>query len=81
AEAQPSARVLQVLRQYYDAVGVVVAEYGATIKDFAGDGILILVGAPLPHAQHASHGLEMARRIRAVGVALTRECSTDTHTL
>ena len=81
AEAQPSARVLQVLREYYDAVGEVVAEFGATIKDFAGDGILILVGAPLPQAQHAALGLEMARRIRAVGVTLTRECSTASHTL
>lgn len=81
AEAQPSARVLQVLRQYYDAVGAVVAEYGATIKDFAGDGILILVGAPIPMQGHASCGMEMARRIRSVGVELTRECSTGTHTL
>ncbi len=81
AEAQPSARVLQVLRQYYDVVGAVVAEFGATIKDFAGDGILILVGAPIPMQQHAQCGIEMARRIRAVGVALTGECSTATHTL
>ena len=81
AEAQPSARVLQVLRQYYDVVGVVVAEYGATIKDFAGDGILMLVGAPIPMQEHARCGVEMARRIRAVGVELTRECSTVTHTL
>ena len=81
AEAHPSARVLQVLRQYYDVVGAVVAEFGATIKDFAGDGILILVGAPIPMQEHARNGLEMARRIRAVGVALTRDWSTDTHTL
>jgi len=81
AEAQPSARVLQVLREYYDAVGAVVAEFGATIKDFAGDGILVLVGAPIPIEQHARRGMEMAQRIRAVGVPLTRQWSTPAHPL
>ncbi len=81
AEAQPSARVLQVLREYYDAVGAVVAEFGGTIKDFAGDGILILVGAPIPIELHARRGMEMAQRIRAVGVERTRQWSTPAHTL
>jgi class 3 adenylate cyclase len=81
AEAQPSARVLQVLREYYDAVGAVVAEFGATIKDFAGDGILILVGAPIVQEQHARRGMEMAQRIRALGLPLTRQWSTPTHPL
>ncbi len=72
AATQPSSQVLQILREYYDATGGVVAEYGATIKDFAGDGILILVGAPLPVAYHAQRGLEMASRIRQDVQALTR---------
>src|SRR3546814_10050422 len=38
AAARSSSQVLQVLREYYDAVGDVVSRYGATIKDFAGDG-------------------------------------------
>jgi class 3 adenylate cyclase len=71
AQARPSWQVLQVLREYYDAVGRVVAEFGATIKDYAGDGILILVGAPLPAADHAVRALEMARRIRSVCAQLT----------
>ncbi len=81
AGAHPSARVLEVLREYYDAVGEVVAEYGATIKDFAGDGILILVGAPLPIPQHARVGLEMARRIRVVGTRLTAQWSAGEQAL
>ena len=81
AEATPSERVLAVLREYYDDVGDVVAEFGATIKDFAGDGILMLVGAPIATPYHAQRGLEMAQRIRAVGIELTRRWSTTTHTL
>src|SRR3546814_10762011 len=81
AAARSSSQVLQVLREYYDAVGDVVSRYGATIKDFAGDGILILVGAPLPVPYHARRALEMAQQIREVGIALTRRWSTPTHPL
>lgn len=81
AQANSSSQVLQVLREYYDAVGRIVGDFGATIKDFAGDGILILVGAPLPMDHHARCGLEMARRIRVVGVELTRRWSTEQNKL
>lgn len=64
ASAQSSSAVLQVLREYYDAVGDVVAEHGATIKDYAGDGVLILVGAPLPRVDHAAHGVRLAHALR-----------------
>jgi len=81
AAAMPSSHVLQVLREYYDAVGDVVSEYEATIKDFAGDGILILVGAPLPIPYHAARALEMAQRIRDLGLTLTARWSTPEHGL
>lgn len=71
ASAHPSTRVIEVLRDYYDVVGVVVAEYGATIKDYAGDGILILVGAPLPVPDHAAVSLAMAARIREAGTGIS----------
>ncbi len=81
AQAHPSSRVIQVLRDYYDVVGVVVAEYGGTIKDYAGDGILILVGAPLPMANHAAIGLQIAHRVRAVSREVTQRWSSQQHRL
>jgi adenylate cyclase len=72
-----SKRVIAILRQYYDAVGQAAAACGGTIKDQAGDGVLILVGAPIPFADHATRALELARRIRELGVALSREWSND----
>jgi len=81
AQAQASSQVLRVLREYYDAVGVVVADYGATIKDFAGDGVLILVGAPLAQDDHARVGVELARRVRASVRDVVRRASTAQHTL
>lgn len=81
AQAHPSSSVIKTLREYYNAVGKVVAEYGGTVKDYAGDGILILVGAPLPVPSHSRSGLEMARRIREVGIEVTERWSTAEHRL
>ena len=72
AAAAPSRDVLQVLREYYDAVGEVVGRYGATIKDYAGDGILILVGAPIPMQDHSARAIEMARHIRRTCIELAK---------
>ena len=81
AQAHPSSRVIEVLRDYYDAVGEVVAAYGATIKDYAGDGILILVGAPLPIVDHAAVGLAIAGRVREAAREVTRKWSSEEHRL
>ncbi|MDO9453239.1 MAG: adenylate/guanylate cyclase domain-containing protein [Stagnimonas sp.] len=75
--AHPSSRTIEVLRDYYNVVGKLVGEYGATIKDYAGDGILILVGAPIAIPDHARVSLEIAERIRDEGRALTKRWSTS----
>jgi class 3 adenylate cyclase len=75
ARQRPSGEVIELLREYYDAAGQAAAECGATIKDFAGDGVLLLVGAPVPQADHAAQGLELARRLRdSVGQLTKRWC-------
>ncbi len=81
AQAHPSSRVIEVLREYYDAAGQVVSDYGGTIKDFAGDGILILVGAPLPVPNHAMVGLAIARRLRVTAREVTERWSSPAHHL
>jgi class 3 adenylate cyclase len=81
AQGHPSSRVIQVLSDYYDAVGAVVADYGATIKDYAGDGILILVGAPLPTPDHGRVGLQLAHRVRAAAQGVTARWSAGRYQL
>jgi len=81
AQAHPSSRVIQVLRDYYDAVGEVVAAYGGTIKDYAGDGILILVGAPIAMPNHAAVGLAIARGVRDAARRVTEKWSSAEHRL
>ena len=72
AKVRPSEQVIQLLGEYYEAAGSAVAEIGATIKDYAGDGILILVGAPLPVQGHAIDGIKLARRVEAAAQLAVR---------
>ena len=77
SEATSSKKVIHILREYYDAVGNAAAASGGTIKDQAGDGVLILVGAPIAFPDHARRALELARRIRDQGVAFTARWSDE----
>ena len=73
--ATESGKVMQILREYYDTVGAAAASVGGTIKDQAGDGVLILVGAPIRFEDHAHRALDLARQIRASGVTLASRWS------
>ncbi|MGH8765174.1 MAG: adenylate/guanylate cyclase domain-containing protein, partial [Burkholderiales bacterium] len=75
--ATSSKKVIAILREYYDAVGAAAAECGGTIKDQAGDGVLILVGAPIPYPDHALRALVLARKIRERGMEITARWSGE----
>ncbi|MDT0498453.1 adenylate/guanylate cyclase domain-containing protein [Algiphilus sp. W345] len=62
-QAQRPERVLGLLREFYAAVGTVVAEHDGTVKDLAGDGVMILLGAPVPQADHAKRALALSRQL------------------
>jgi class 3 adenylate cyclase len=81
AEAVPSQSVIDLLGEYYDSIGDAVAEVDGTIKDFAGDGILVLVGAPLTRPDHAAVGLALASLIIKVGHQVTEHWGTRPHPL
>lgn len=71
SERASSEHVIDFLRRYYDAAGEVVARHQATIKDFAGDGLLILVGAPQSDPDHARTAITIAHDLRAAFADLT----------
>ena len=73
--ATSSKKVIAILREYYDAVGAAATECGGTIKDQAGDGVLILVGAPIPFPDHAARALRLTSKIREQGMAITARWS------
>jgi adenylate cyclase len=81
AGAHSSEEVLQLLREYYDAVGAVTLEVEGTIKDYAGDGVLILIGAPVNMPDHAARAIALGNRIREVVAALIGRWSSDKYPL
>lgn len=75
AERWPSADIIQGLEDYYDLVGGIAARYDATIKDYAGDGVLLLVGAPLHCDDHAGRAVALADELlREVSAELAAWC-------
>jgi class 3 adenylate cyclase len=56
--------IMKLLEEYYAAVGDAVTRFGGSIGNFAGDGILALVGAPIAHADHAARAIDVALAIR-----------------
>ncbi|MGJ8669482.1 MAG: adenylate/guanylate cyclase domain-containing protein [Oceanococcus sp.] len=62
--SRDSHDVITVLQDFYDLVGEEAGRHGATIKDYAGDGVLLLLGAPLPVDDHVAKALELSAHIR-----------------
>jgi adenylate cyclase len=56
--------IMKLLEEYYAAVGDAVIRFGGSISNFAGDGIVALVGAPIAYADHAARAIDVALAIR-----------------
>ena len=52
--------VMSVLSEYYDALGRIITKYGATLTSFSGDGLMLLVNAPVPVAEPALQAVDLA---------------------
>lgn len=63
-----SEEILDLLRQFYAHVGRCCEDYEATIKDYAGDGVMVLIGAPLAIADPGGRAMQLAE-------ALHHECA------
>ncbi|MEM9056822.1 MAG: adenylate/guanylate cyclase domain-containing protein [Pseudomonadota bacterium] len=77
AEATDPAAVLRFLREYYEAIGNAVAAHGGTVKDYAGDGVMVLVGATEALADHADRAIALACAIRAAASDVTVRWSSE----
>lgn len=77
ARERDSGEVIDILEQYYDLVGEVAAAHGGTIKDHAGDGVLILVGAPMPVKEHERHAVLLALELMDRTLKLLAEVAPE----
>ena len=75
AEANPPERVMRLLRDFYADLGAVATRFGGTIKDLAGDGALILLGAPVAFPDQAARALGLARGLQQRARATVRSYS------
>jgi adenylate cyclase len=65
ARAEPDA-VMAVLAEYYEAVGAVITRHEATLIHLAGDGVMVLVNAPVACEDPAHRGLVLATEMQEV---------------
>jgi adenylate cyclase len=77
ARTRDSDEVAAVLEEFYRTVGSVTARHRGTVKDHAGDGVLILVGAPLAIEDHAAVALALADDVIREARPILRARSPD----
>jgi class 3 adenylate cyclase len=58
--------IMQVLGDYYEALGSIITRYEATLTSFSGDGLMVLVNAPVPCSDPALLAVEMAMDMQKV---------------
>ncbi|MEQ1956904.1 adenylate/guanylate cyclase domain-containing protein [Mesorhizobium yinganensis] len=63
-EVEPE-EIMQLLADYYQAVGSIVTTHEATVTNFSADGLMILVNAPISCAEPAMRAVEMAIAMQA----------------
>ncbi len=60
AEANEPEVVVEALNEYFDIVTRVSLQYGGYIDKFIGDGVLVIFGVPIPHANHVKRAVKTA---------------------
>ena len=69
AHAEPEI-IMGVLSEYYSALGSVITRHQATLTGFAGDGLMVLVNAPIECDEPALRGVRLAVDMQAAVQAL-----------
>ncbi len=59
ARAAPE-EVMNVLSEYYEALGEIITQHAATLTSFSGDGLMVLVNAPVPVEEPALRAVDLA---------------------
>jgi adenylate cyclase len=62
--AEPE-EVMGLLQEYYEALGAIITRYEATLTCFMGDGLMLLLNAPVPCPEPALRGVRMAAEMQA----------------
>jgi class 3 adenylate cyclase len=52
--------VMSVLSEYYEALGRAITSFAATLTSFSGDGLMVLINAPVPVEEPAQRAVDLA---------------------
>jgi adenylate cyclase len=63
AMQRPADEVVELINRFFDVIVTVTAKHGGIVNKFAGDGALIIFGAPVPQEDYATHALACAREL------------------
>jgi class 3 adenylate cyclase len=80
ARAEPEV-IMAVLGEYYEAVGAVIARHEATLIQFAGDGVMILLNAPVACENPAHRAVQLAIDLQVVVQSLACRWSDRGHAM
>ena len=80
ARAEPDV-LMAVIEDYYEVVGAVIARHEATLTRFSGDGVMVLVNAPIAREKPALRGLQLAIDLQAAVQSLVVGWRAKGHTI
>src|SRR6516225_6313851 len=79
AGAAAPGEIMGLLQEYYEALGVIITRYEATLTCFMGDGLMLLLNAPVPCPKPALRGVRLAVEMQASVQSLTRKWRARGH--
>ena len=78
--AEPE-EVMGVLQEYYEALGTIITRCEATLTCFMGDGLMLLLNAPVPCPEPALRGMRMALEMQTAVQALIASWRARGHSI
>ena len=81
SETSDPEDVMALLREYHKAIGEIIFRHGGTLERFAGDGVMVIFGDPVPLPNPALSAVQMALEMRAAIGALIEKWSRLGHEL
>ena len=79
SETAEPEEVVQVLREYHVALGVLVDKFEGTVERFSGDGLLVVFNDPMPCADPCMRAVQMALEMRDELARLSAKWSRSGH--
>jgi adenylate cyclase len=64
SETAEPEEVMAILKEHHEAIGALIAEYGATVEHFAGDGLMVFFNDPLPCPEPEVQAVRLAVAMR-----------------